>query len=140
MSTVAEIEARRAARRAVSDAARDEQEAKDLEAIDALEVASAENLGTMRVNGYVPGQPVRVAFRAPSEAYYKRFCQQVRKAGPNLEARGAAQDMLAQVCWVYPAKPEDQKAMVAAFPGTLVSIAIEVAKLAELNRDEEGKG
>lgn len=140
MSKLEEIEARRAERKAKADAARDDQEASDLEAIEALEIGSGDSLSTLRVNGFVPGQPVRVAFKAPSEAYYRRFCSMVRKAGPNLEARGAAQDLLAQSCWVYPADGAAQKAFLVAFPGTLVSIAIECAKLAELRSDEEGKG
>lgn len=143
-SKLEEIEARRAARRAASDEKRSEQEATDLEAIEALEIQTGEELHTMSPSGgrFVPGVPVRIAFKAPSGDYYKRFCQQARKAGGNLEARGAAQDMLADVCWVYPPKDdaERRKAVLAAYPGVLVSIAIEAAKLAEFKADEEGKG
>lgn len=139
MPDVTEIEARRAARKAEAQKAREEQYAKDLEAVDAIEVESGDDLSTLKVASYKAGLPTLVAVKPPSEAYYKRFAQMIRKAGQNLEARAAAQDLLAESCWVYPQDPETRKAMKEAFPGVLVSIAVKASELAELNAEEEGK-
>lgn len=140
MPDVTEIESRRAARKAAAAQAREEQYAKDLEAIDALEVESGEDIATLKVSQFKPGLPSLVGVKAPTEAYYKRFAQMIRKSGQNLEARAHAQDMLAESCWAYPNDADQRKAMKEAFPGVLVSIAVKAAELAELNADEEGKG
>src|SRR5687768_8755928 len=120
MPDVTEIENRRAERKAAAAKAREEQYAKDLEAIDALEVESGEELATLKVATYKPGLPTLVGVKAPSEAYYKRFAQMIRKAGQNLEARAHAQDLLADSCWAYPTDADTRKAMREAFPGVLV--------------------
>jgi len=143
MATIEEIEARRAKRRADQDKARAEQELVDLEAIDALEAAQADPLYTMTANGFKIGVPVKVAFRAPSALEYKRYCDMVGKAQAKSDtgARLKAQEMLATCCWVYPAPDADErKAVLDAFPGVLVSLAIECAKVAELRSEDEGKG
>ncbi len=137
---IAEIEQRRTARRDKAGEARAEQYARDLEAIDAIEVEKDEELSVLHVAGYRAGLPVVVGVRAPSQQYYKRFASQIRRAKDNLEERAKAQDMLADVCWAYPADEPTRKAMLEAFPGTLVSVAVEAAKLAELRSAEEGKG
>jgi hypothetical protein len=42
---------------------------------------------------------------------------------------------------VYPAAgSQGRKVMLEAFPGVLVSLSIEVAKVAELRAEDEGKG
>jgi hypothetical protein len=140
MPDVTEIETRRAERKAAAQKARAEQYAKDIEAIDDLEVKSGDDIATLNVNSYKPGLPTLVGVKAPSDVYYKRFAQMVRKAGNNLEARAAAQDLLAESCWVYPTDADARKAMKESFPGVLVSIAVKAAELAELNAEEEGKG
>lgn len=142
MATIEEIEKRRAERRAKHDNARREQELADLEAIDALESAQDEPLHTMTSNSFKPGVSVKIAFRAPTPLEYKRYCDQVGRAqqkGDPIERR-KAQETLAAVCWVYPEKDSDgRKAMLDAFPGVLVSLAIEAAKVAELRAEDEGK-
>lgn len=142
MATVEEIEKRRAERRAQHDKARAEQEAADLEAIDALENERGEPLHTMTANGFKPGVSVKIAFRAPSAVEYKRYCDLVGKAqqvGDPL-ARRKAQEMLAAACWLYPAPDSDgRKSMLDAFPGVLISLSIEAAKVAELRAEDEGK-
>jgi hypothetical protein len=143
MATLGEIEARRAERRAENDKARTAQEALDLEAIDALESERGEPLHTMTANGYRSGVSVKVAFRAPSAPEYKRYCDLVGKAQERKDptARRQAQEQLAASCWLYPAQDSDgRKAMLEAFPGVLISLAIEVAKVAELRAEDEGKG
>lgn len=142
MATIEDIEKRRAERRAKHDTARNEQEATDLEAIDALEEERGEPLHTMTANGFKACVAVKVAFRSPSPIEYKRYCDQVGKAQQKADAsaRMTAQTNLAAVCMVYPADGEDRKALLDAFPGVLISVAIECAKVAELRAEDEGKG
>lgn len=138
-----EIEARRAARKAGLETQKTAQKETDLEAIDALECEHGdESVATLTVNGYRPGLPTMIGVVAPSEPVYRRFVQKVRRAKDNAEARGSAQDELAVSCWAYPAKDDEatRKAMLDAFPGLLVSVSIEAARLAELRGAEEGKG
>jgi len=137
-----EIEARRAARKAELASARAEQEVADLEAFDALEVEHGDGaVASLSVERYVKGQPTMIVVRAPSAAQYKRFVDQVGKAVEknNMSARRGAQDLLAESCWVYPASPEARKAMLAEFPGLLVSIAVKASQLVEAKAVEEGK-
>ena len=136
------VEERRAERRAKHDEARDAQIDTDLEVIDAIEESTGEPLHTMTANSFKPGAPVKAAFRAPSPVEYKRYCDMVGKAQQVSDSakRQAAQEALAASCWVYPAKDsEERKAMLAAHPGVLISLAIECAKVAELRAEDEGK-
>jgi hypothetical protein len=142
MATIEDIEKRRAERRANHDKARDAQEAVDLEEIDKLEEAAGEPLHTMTGNAFKPGSPFRIAFRSPSGVEYKRYCDQVGKAQAKSDpgARRQAQELLAASCIVYPVTGSDAyKALLDAFPGVLVSLTIEVAKVAELRAEDEGK-
>lgn len=141
--SVEEIEARRAKRKAETEKAKAEQYEKDLEAIDALEIEHGdERVAALKVNGYAPGLPVMVGVVAPAEPVYRRFVAQVRKAGKATDAQGAAQDQLARSCLAYPPASDEQtrKALLDAFPGLLVSVAVEAQRLAELRSEVEGKG
>ncbi len=136
-----EIKARRAARAAATEEARAAQYLIDCKAIEALEAEHGYVLNiSQQVRQFVPGCPVVVAVKAPSELEYKRFFQQINRSKGNADAQMAAHAMLAQVCWVYPENPEARKAMVAANGGLLASVGNLANKLAELNADEEGKG
>jgi len=135
-----EIEHRRALRAAEAVKARDEQEEKDLEAIDKIEQELGIVLKTMKVGSHKPGLPALIAYKAPAPEYYKRFSQQVRAAGDNKQARGAATDMLGAVCLAYPADESVQKALKEAFPGVVTSIGIAVMTMLEAQKEEEGKG
>lgn len=143
MATLKELEQRRAERRAKHDSARDAQLCADLESIDALEAASGAPLRTMMANEFTAGVPVKIAFRSPSPAEYKRYCDMVGRAqqdGDPLERR-KAQELLAASCIVYPApETKELEALFKAAPGTLISVAIECAKAAELRAEAEGKG
>lgn len=136
-----EIEKRRAERRARQDKAREEQETKDLAAIDELEAKGDELLNVMTCNSYVPGQPVKFAFRAPTALQYKRYCDLVNRAMQKQDAaaRLKAQEQLAECCLAYPVEDDARAAMKEAFPGLLISLAIEAAKVAEARSEEEGK-
>ncbi len=143
MATIEEIEKRRAARRASHDNDRLEQERVDLEAIDALEETLGEPLHTMTANGFKAGVSVKIAFRAPTAIEYKRYLGMAGRAitANNSDARTKAQELLALACWVYPVENSDgRKAMLEAFPGVLVSLSVEAAKVAEMRAEEEGKG
>jgi hypothetical protein len=141
MSTVEEIEKRRADRRATHDTARAAQEAIDLEAIDKLEAEDGTPLHTMTSNSFKPGVPVRIAFRPPSAAEYKRYLDTVGTAQTRNDSKGkrAALEVLAATCLVYPAA-DARAVLFDAFPGTLVSLAIEAAKVAELRAEDEKNG
>lgn len=142
MRSLEEIEKSRADRQAKANAARAVQELVDLDAIDALEEQLGKPLHTMTCNAFRPGVPVRAAFREPSAPEYKRYCDLVGQAQQNGDptARRKAQEQLAEVCWAYPAKDSpERKAMLEAFPGVLLSLAIEAAKVAELRSEAEGK-
>ena len=96
----------------------------------------------MTCNGFKAGVSVKIAFETPAPVVYKRYVDQVGKAQREGDTAGRqkAQELLAEVCWVYPAKDSDaRKAMLDAFPGVLISLAIECAKVAELRSEEEGK-
>lgn len=137
-----EIEERRAARKAAAEEERKTQRAKDLEAIDAMEVATGDDVATLSVPVYRKGLPALIGVKAPGDLHYKRFAQMIRRAGDNVEARANAQELLAESCWCYPTAEdkETRTAMVKAFPGLLVSVAIKAAELAELKADDEKKG
>lgn len=137
-----EIEARRAARAAKLSSARDDQEVADLEAIDALEFERGETFLTLTVNKYVAGQPVKVAYKAPSSSEYRRYCDMLARATQKNDvlARKAAQELLAESCWVYPSDKERRDSFKETHPGVLLSIAVECAKAAELRAEDEGKG
>lgn len=142
MPTVEEIEAKRAARKAETERLRAEQYAKDLEAVDALE---CENPGwgmldiSLRVTNLVPGIPSLAAVRSPKELEYKRFFQQINRAG-NADAKMAAHEQLAKACWVYPADAAERQAMCESNPGLLAGVGNLAIKLAEMQSADEGKG
>ena len=139
-----ELEEKRAQLRAAKiDAPRAEQLEKDTAAILELEIAQDAPLHTMTVPGYKPGAPVRIAFRSPSRAEYKRYLDLVGRAGQKGDAakRQEAQLQLADVCLVYPTEKDPlREALLEAYPGALISLAIEAAAVAELTSEAEGKG
>lgn len=143
MASLEEIEKRRSERRAQHDQSRKDQELADLEAIDKLEAELNEPLHTMSCNAHKKGVCVKIAFKEPSPIQYKRYADMVGRAMQKNDSveRRKAQEMFAEACWVYPsADSESRKAMLDAFPGLLISLAIEAAKVAELRSEEEGKG
>lgn len=140
MPDVTEIEARRAERKSAAEAARKEQYAKDLEAIDDLEVKSGDEITTLKVASFKAGLPTLVGIKAPSEQYYKRYAQMIRRAGQNLEKAAEAQEMLADSCWVYPDDKQVRKEMREAFPAVLMSIVVKVNELVELKSEDEKNG
>jgi len=138
-----ELEAARAARKAVAGGARDAQHLIDRKAFFDLE----EELGDACVRwldapGFISGIPTGVVIKTPTGAQYKRFQDQISKANAKTDvvAKRAAQDLLAESCWLYPKEKETKSAMTEAFPALLVSIAIEANRMAEFKAEDEGKG
>lgn len=133
-------EQRREKRRAAADEAKTKQREQDIEAVDAFEVENDCELATLPINGWKAsvGLPTLVGVRSPTDLEYRRYCQMIRKA-KDAEEKAKAQDLLAESCWVYPAKIEERKAMKQEYPGVLLGVAIKAASLAEVQL-EEGKG
>lgn len=143
MSTIQEIEERRAARKAELAAKKAAQAATDLEALDALEVEHGDDsVAAIEVGRYVENLPTMAVIRAPSAAEYKRFSDQIAKSvqKDNAQQRREAAAMLAASIVVYPADAGARASLFDAFPGLVNSIVIEATKLVEGKAREEGKG
>lgn len=145
--TLEQAQERARLRSEAREKAREEQLLKDLQAKEALEEEHPA-LATVNVARHIPGQPTMAIVKTPNSAQYKRFRDMVSKAAQteNAKAKLDAVEMLAQSCWVYPAPApgglvsDEQKAMVANFPGILVALGGAAAALAEGSAVEEGKG
>lgn len=140
--SIEEVKKQRAARKEAAAKDQAEQEEKDLLALNDLEIEHGDSsVGTMRVERFVPGNPMTIVFKAPSKAQYKRFCDQVAASMKknDTKSRQDAQDLLSNSVWVYPKESSERDAMLEAFPGLLLSIAIEAQKLVEAKKVEEGK-
>jgi len=136
---IAEIEKKRADRKAALKAARTEQLAADLEALNALEEEHGDgSIARLDVDGFKKGLATFVALRAPSADEYKRFCDMVTRAKDTAK-RLDAQNLLAESCWVYPREADKKKEMLAAYPGLLLSIGTRAQKLADAAEAAEGK-
>lgn len=144
------VEERRAKRKAALAADRAAQYQIDLAALDALEVEHGDGcVASLETNTYVKGQPTMMVVKSPGGGtpFYTRYLSQVRLAGKNAQAIGAAQAMLGESCIVYPpagepGSPEDaaRKSFFAAFPGATLSAGIRAVKFVELDAEEEKKG
>lgn len=136
---IAEIEARRAKRKAAAAEAYETQRAADLEALDALEVEHGDsNVASVDVD-YQPGAPTMAVVKAPSKIYVKRYQDRVKpkRDGRMGDAQEAAEE-LAAVCVVYPGK-EAFDAMVEARPGLRVQCGLAALKLAVGRESDLGK-
>ena len=137
----AAIEAKRALRKAGVEADRKAQYAIDLAALDEAEVQYGDDsVAALPVRGFVRGQPTMMIVRSPGGTpFYNRYKSMVRAAGKNVQAIGAAQEMLGGACIVYPAEAA-QEAFFAAFPGATISAGICAMKFVELSEEDEKKG
>lgn len=129
---IAEIEARRSARRDATAKARAEQYEKDLEALDALEAEHGEDrISALKMPSFVHGLPTIVVVRTPSPSVFGRFRSMVRKAKGDAEALGTAKDLLASSCLLYPADAETYAKMKDSWPSTHDVVGVEVIRLGE---------
>ena len=137
MSTIEEIEARRAERREKNAQLCEAQRAIDLEAIDALEVQYGDsNIRVVEVP-FTPGLPVLTAVRCPRPIEVKRYRATV---APDHRANAAkAAEDLGAICLVYPIGDlKDQ--LIEARPGLLVGLGIESLGMSTGRAQDEGKG
>ncbi len=133
---IAEIEARRAARKDVTAKAREEQYAKDIVRVDELELEHGDDrVAVLKMPSFVPGLPTLVVVRTPEPAKFNRFRQMIRKANQNAEMTGAAKDLLAASCVLYPDE-ETYGRMRESWPSIHDSVGVEAIRLGE----SEGKG
>ncbi len=138
---VAAIQERRAARKQELAKAREQQFAKDLEALDALEAEHGdESVAALDVGAWKPGHPSIMVVKSPGGTQlYKRYTDQVRRAGKNGEAIGKAQELLGESCIVYPSDEKERAAFFDAYPGAKVSAYVRVIKFVELAAEDEKK-
>jgi hypothetical protein len=138
-STLADLEKRRADRKAAAKAAHDAQYLTDLGALDKLEQEHGDGrVSALKLPAYSPGLPVMVVVATPSEPAFRRFRDQVRKAKGAGDKSGDAMDMLARSCVAYP-EMAIYSQMCAVCPGLHDSVGARAVKLAEAQADDEGK-
>jgi len=130
MSTVEEIEARRAARKAELQEKRDAQYVIDLQRLDELEIEHGDsNIGRVDMTHYDPGLPTMVLCRTPTEMEMKRYTDRLKeRKGKKGDASEAARE-LAVTCRVYP-EADAFKEMEGARPGIRVQLGVQAAELA----------
>lgn len=142
MSSIAEIEARRAERKSKLQAEADEQRAKDLEALDALEVEFGDtNIIKIDVP-FTPGLPTLAAARTPRPEELKRYRQNLNVTpGEKLDLAGSgdAAAQLGRSVVKYP-DVDTFKAMCAARPDLASQLGQLAVKLAQGKAADEGKG
>jgi len=128
---IAEIEARRAARKAATAKERQEQYAKDVAAVDGIEQTEGDDrVRVLTVPSFVMSLPTVVVVKTPTPGQFNRFRQMVRKAGNNTEAIGAAKDLLAASCIAYPDE-ETYGRMKEAWPSIHDNAGVEAISLGE---------
>lgn len=128
---IAEIEARRAARKEATSKARDEQYAKDVARVDELEAEHGnDRVSVLKMPSFVAGLPTLVVVTTPTQLVFHRFRQMVRKASGNTEAMGAAKDLLAASVVAFP-DPETYARMRESWPSIHDNIGLEAIRLGE---------
>ena len=144
MSTLAEIEAKRAEKRKASEAAHDAQAAIDLVAIDALEDEHGfENVAVMALPFLEKGLPVRVAVKAPTQPLMKRYRDRLKPGRDrrNNEVPGdaaLAHEELGGACLIYPS-PEVFAKLSEKRPALQGQLGVQAALLAAAKEESEGK-
>jgi hypothetical protein len=134
---IAELERRRADRRAIQDAKQEEQYAIDFAAFIDLEDEHGAGLGRVNTAFFVEGVPTMVAFRAPSTGEQKRFEQKI--GSKKATQRQAAARELADSVLLYP-DADTFRDMLQSFAGLRSTIALTAMRMAEGNAVEEGNG
>lgn len=144
MATVEEIQKRRAERKAGLEADRQAQLAKDLEAIDACEVAHGDtNVAAIEFH-FVPGLPCMAAVRTPDPDEIARYRTKMK---PKVDRKGniipadanEAAAQLGRSCLIYP-DAETFARVLEARPGIEVPLGQAAAGLASASEEEQGKG
>lgn len=147
MTTFAELEARRAARKAAYEEAYETQKLLDLERLDELEEEHGYgrvlrvDLGNWRDGS---GAVTLMVLRLPlaSEAVFKRFQQQVASDKASTAAKVEAGEVLARSCVVYPnpkTEADAYNATVEMAPGVLGNLALQIVTAVQGRAEAEGK-
>lgn len=136
--SLADIKAKIAAREAAAAAARDEQLAKDLEALDALQEAH----GVAGVLGVptpaAPPLPTTVYIIPPDRRTYDYWAKTMRRPGSTVTEKTEADTDLANKVVVYPDK-DTWKDLVEKHPAMVSSVVNAAGKLAGLAVGDSGK-
>jgi hypothetical protein len=136
--SVADVEDRRAKRKADLEKARDAQYEIDLEALDELEIEYGDtNVKALSVP-YSPGMPLLAVCRCPKPAEIKRFRARVKtKKGVPGDQIAAAEE-LAGVCKIYP-DSEAYALMCDARPALHAQLGVAAVDLAVGSEEDEAK-
>jgi hypothetical protein len=132
---LAEIEAKRAARREAIEVQRREQLATDLEHLFELEEQhGASRLVRVDLKAFTPGLPALIVMRTPSKLEMKRYQDQCKGKGDPV----AAANLVGTTCLLYPSKDVYEKVLEAS-PGIHVVAAVAAIERAAGKAVEEGK-
>ena len=113
----------------------EEQEAIDLEAIDALEVEHGDsNVAVLKV-GHTPGVSVLAAVRCPTSAETKMYHSLLKAKKPDADA---AARQLARLCQIYPPKGDERDRQHEARPALAMLLGVAASNLSAAVRLEEG--
>ena len=148
MSALAQVEARRAERKAKAQRDHEARLAVDLAAIDEIEAAYGD--ASIAVIRMAPGDvPAAVAVRTPKPPEMKRWRDRVKptKDSRNREVTpdaSAAAEELGSTCRIYPAQDAEGEALFEALlqsrPGILVQMGTRALELGGGREESEGKG
>jgi hypothetical protein len=133
------IEEQRAERKAALARARAEQRARDIAALNDLEIEHGdENVASVDVARYSPGLPTMVVVRSLKPPELKRFRDTSR--GENADTAAAA-EQAGRSALLYPAKDSDEwKSLCAMMPGIVVRAGVAAVQLSAGIAEASGKG
>ena len=143
MTDVQALRDARAARKAELRAKRDEQEARDLEAIDALEVEHGDDSidASLRVKAWRAGLPFMLAARRANPNEVKRYQARVRpnKQGDAPDTAAAAIEA-GKSCMVYPPRDSELRSELETLgDGIFAALGVAAINLASVEAEAEGK-
>lgn len=135
---IEKLKADRAERLAFVEAERDEQELKDRQKLDELEAEhGSERIGFVEAERHIPGFPVLVIVRMPSEAKFKRYQDRVAKKEDGADIIRASTE-LGLSCVLYPERDILQK-FDAELPGIAVAAGGKAAQMCGAKIEALGK-
>ena len=147
MSTIEEIEKRRAERKAKLQEQADAQRALDMQALDEAEIEHGDTSVCHIDVPYTPGLPTMVIGRMPKAVELKAYRAKMKVTpGETLDLAGNndAASLLGDMVRVYPPKPEPGAldlfaAMCTARPDLKAQLGLPAAKLASGKAAEDSK-
>lgn len=141
MSSIEEIEAKRADRKAKLQAEADEQRAKDLEALDALELEHGDTSVCHIDVPYTPGLPTMAIARMPKADELKRYRAGLKVTPGEKLDLGASNESAAQLGRTVRLYPDEAvfKEMCAARPDLASQLGTRATKLAQGKAAEDSK-